>query len=124
MTEKTVSNQFAFHFLDNPRNSLLFVGYLAEGTPARQIFDADPEDLITLDPENAPIELKCGVERFDFSGHAPRETILDFVQRADPETVVLVHGDDDATAWFDTNLSTLLPNARIIKPAPGERIRL
>ena len=124
MTEKTVSNQFAFSFLDNPRNAVLFVGYAAEETPARMILEAEKEDLITLDPEQAPVELKCDVQRFDFSGHAPRTEIVDFVERTAPETVVLVHGDEDATAWFKQSLSRKLPQSRIISPNPGERIEL
>ena len=124
MTEKTVSNRFAFHFLDNPRNSLLFVGYVAPDTPAGQILDTEPENLVTLDADYAPVELKCDIERFDFSGHAPRENIRDFIERASPETVILVHGDADATAWFEASLSPRLPDTRIISPTPGEKIAL
>ena len=124
MTEKTVSNQFAFHFLDNPNNAVLFVGYSAPETPAARILDAEKEELITLDSGQAPIELKCDVERFDFSGHAPRDDIADFVERMAPQTVLLVHGDPEATAWFESTLSGRLPDSRIRTPLPGERIEL
>ena len=124
MTEKTVSNQFAFHFLNNPRNSLLFVGYVAPDTPAAQILGAEQEALVTLDPEFAPIEKKCHTQQFDFSGHSPRETIRDFVEQMAPETVLLVHGDEDATAWFEQSLKSRLPSSKIITPAPGQRIHL
>lgn len=124
MTERTVSNQFAFHFLDNPRNAVLFVGYSAPDTPAARILSAEKDDLITLDPAHAPIELKCNVQRFDFSGHAPRDDIADFVERVAPSKVLLVHGDPEATAWFDTTLSTKLPGSTIITPKPGERVEL
>jgi Cft2 family RNA processing exonuclease len=124
MTEKTVSNQFAFHFLDNPRNAILFVGYSAPDTPAARILSGEKDDLITLDANLAPIELKCDVQRFDFSGHAPRDDIADFVERMAPPTVLLVHGDAEATAWFDTTLSARLPDSTIITPKPGERIEL
>ncbi|MGK0185737.1 MAG: Cft2 family RNA processing exonuclease [Verrucomicrobiales bacterium] len=124
MTERTVSNQFAFHFLDNPRNAVLFVGYSAPDTPAARILSAEKEELITLDPAHAPIELKCDVQRFDFSGHAPRDDIADFVERVAPPKVLLVHGDPEATAWFDTTLLARLPGSTIITPKPGERIAL
>jgi hypothetical protein len=35
-----------------------------------------------------------------------------------------VHGDAEATAWFDTTLSARLPDSTIITPKPGERIEL
>ncbi|MDA0813255.1 MAG: MBL fold metallo-hydrolase [Verrucomicrobia bacterium] len=124
MTEKTVSNRFAHHFLDNPRNAILFVGYSSPDSPAARILSGERDDLITLDANLAPIELKCDVQRFDFSGHAPRDDIADFVERMAPPTVLLVHGDVEATAWFDTTLSARLPDSTIITPKPGERIEL
>ena len=124
MTEKTVSNQFAFHFLDNPRNSILFVGYSAPETPAARILDGEKEDLITLDQSLAPVELNCEVRRFDFSGHAPRDEIAKFVERVAPETVILVHGDVEATDWFESTLCNRLPDASIVTPRPGERLQL
>ena len=69
--EKTVSNQFAFQFLDNPKNALLFVGYADPASPGGLIRHAERGDLITLDPDQAPVELQCDVEVFDFSGHSP-----------------------------------------------------
>ena len=122
MTEKTVSNQFAFSFLDNPRNAVLFVGYSAPDTPAAKIQAAGHEELITLDPDRPPVELKCEVERFDFSGHSPREDIADFVEKVAPSTVLLVHGDNDATAWFERDLGVRLPDAKILTPKSGERL--
>ena len=37
-------------------------------------------DMIDLDPSKDPVKLDCDVEVFDFSGHAPREHILDFIK--------------------------------------------
>lgn len=124
MTEKTVSNKFAFEFLDNPRNAILFVGYADPESPAGKIRSARKGDLIVLDPERAPIELHCDVHEYDFSGHAVREDLRAYANEVSPKKILLVHGDDDAYAWFEQKLSGDLPGAEIIAVEPGEKIDL
>ncbi|NNC90789.1 MAG: MBL fold metallo-hydrolase [Akkermansiaceae bacterium] len=118
MTEKTVSNGFARHFLDNPKNSLLFVGYADEATPGGRIRAAKRGDPIDLDPELPPVTLDCDVEIFDFSGHAPRDQLRDFMLAAKAKMNLLVHGDPAASQWFADHLDHSL------MPPPGERIPL
>jgi Cft2 family RNA processing exonuclease len=110
MTEKTVSNQFARKFIDNPKNALLFVGYADPATPGARIRRAQRGDLIDLDPELSKIRLECDVEVFDFSGHAPRDQILEFIRNTGAARNVLVHGDPAASQWFARQLeqSTIL----------------
>jgi predicted metal-dependent RNase len=124
MTEKTVSNKFAFDFLDNPKNALLFVGYADPASPAGKIRSAKTGDLIQLDPERAPIELHCEVQEFDFSGHAVREDLRQFANDVSPRQVVLVHGDDDAYQWFQSALREDLPEADVVVAEPGKAIPL
>lgn len=124
MTEKTVSNRFAFEFLDNPRNSILFVGYADPESPAGKIRAAQTGDPIQLDPNHAPIELHCQVHEFDFSGHAVREDLRKFANDVKPKKVLLVHGDDDAYNWFSETLAIDLPNAEVCAVEPGEKISL
>ena len=113
MTEKTVSNQFARQFIDNPKNALLFVGYTDAATPGARIRRAKRGDLVDLDPERSPVRLDCDVEVFDFSGHAPRDQILEFIRDTGATRNFLVHGDPSASGWFANQLeeSTL--------PKPG-----
>ncbi len=124
MTEKTVSNQFAFTFLGNPRNSLLFVGYADPASPAGKIRAAKKGDLIHLNPDRAPIELHCEVEEFDFSGHAVREDLRQFANDVRPRKAVLVHGDDDAFDWFKGVLAEDLPETTVTVAEPGAKILL
>ncbi len=124
MTEKTVSNKFAFEFLDNPRNSILFVGYADPDSPAGKIRAAQKGDLIQLDPDHAPIELHCEVHEFDFSGHAVREDLRQFANDVSPKKIVLVHGDDEAFSWFEHTLAEDLPACEIVAAAPSEVISL
>ena len=124
MSENTVSNIFAAQFLDNPKNSLLLVGYAAEDTPAARILNARPGDHVVLDERNSRIRLLCDVHRFDFSGHSPREHILDYIEQVRPKELLLVHGDDDAMAWFADRARELLPHTRVFIPEPGQNVPL
>ena len=124
MTEKTVSNKFAFEFLDNPRNSILFVGYADPDSPAGKIKAATRGDLIQLDPDHAPMELNCDVYQFDFSGHAVREDLRQFANDVSPRKIILVHGDDDAFSWFEKALGEDLPGTEIVIPEPGAKVPL
>jgi len=64
------------------------------------------------------------VETFDFSGHAPREHLVDYVKRVRPRKLLLVHGDDPAIAWMTAAVNEALPDTEIIVPQPGEKVRL
>jgi len=59
-------------------------------------------------------------DEFDFSGHAVREDLLDYILRTEPKKVFLVHGDLDALAWFESQLQEKLPNTEVIIPKPLE----
>jgi len=122
MSEKTVSNQFArLGVLENPKHGLFFVGYADPETPGGRIRAAAHGDLVSLDAALAPVQLKCEMRAFDFSGHAPREHLVDFVGRVMPKKVFLVHGDDDAVAWFKTEIESRFKGVEAIVPQPGER---
>ena len=100
MTEKTLSHTFASGFCRAPQHSLFFVGYADPESPAGRIRAAAPGDKIELDADTGPNPIRCTVEQFSFSGHAPREKIMDYVLRLKPKKVLLVHGDPAAVAWF------------------------
>jgi predicted metal-dependent RNase len=124
MTEKTVSNSFARGFLDNPKNALLFVGYADPDSPAGHIRSGNHGDLIHLDPEQAPVQFNCSMDVFDFSGHATRDDLLDYILRVKPSKTILVHGDIEATEWFAQQLREKLPESETIIPKPGKKYYL
>ncbi len=124
MSEKTVSNGFAFQFLDNPKNALLFVGYAAPDSPAGKIREAKNGDMVELDPEKPKIQLNCQVEVYDFSGHAPRDHLLDYIIDVKPKKCVLVHGDPDALGWFQQQIQEHLPDTKVIVPVPNEETEI
>jgi Cft2 family RNA processing exonuclease len=124
LSEKTVSNAFARNILPNPNHSLLFVGYADPDTPGGKILAAQYGDLITLNSAEPPVILGARVEKFDFSGHAPRDQIVESILGLSPRKVFLVHGDQESLSWMQQQLLERLPTAEIIIPSPGEKIPL
>ncbi|NNE94372.1 MAG: MBL fold metallo-hydrolase [Verrucomicrobiales bacterium] len=111
MTEHTVSHRFAPKILSDERNALLFVGYADPDSPAGRIQSG-----------NSEFPVRCPVERFDFSGHAPRDQLLDYIRRVNPKRVILVHGDAPARAWFADQLAD--SEMEVMIPETGKKINL
>ncbi len=124
MTPKTLSNVFARQVLDNPRHAIFFVGYADPMSPAGILRAAKPGDLVSVDPEEPPQELRCQVETFQFSAHASRESIVAYVKRLVPKKVVLVHGDPSAVEWTRAQIASDLQNTEVIVPTPGVELDL
>ncbi|MGA3170100.1 MAG: MBL fold metallo-hydrolase [Chthoniobacteraceae bacterium] len=119
MTEKTLSHTFGQRILASPEHSLFFVGYADPASPAGRIRSAAPGAALSLSEGAPPIPIRCAVEQFNFSGHASRESIRDYILRLKPKKVLLVHGDPPAVAWFQHTLKTDLPACEVLAPPPG-----
>ncbi len=124
MTEGTISNEFARRFVTQPNNAVAFVGYTDPKTPGWRLRHAQPGDLVCLDEKRPPVEVRARLESFDFSAHASRETIMEYVRAVQPSKVLLVHGDAPAMDWFAGRISSELPGSEIILPDPGQEITL
>jgi Cft2 family RNA processing exonuclease len=120
MTEKTLSNQLAERFLTDPRQSVFFVGYADPESPGGRLKAAKPGDLVQLDEGLPSQRLTCEVSEFDFSAHAPRELLFDYIRKIRPKTVILVHGDPPAVSWFKSRIEKELPEVSAIIPEPGK----
>jgi Cft2 family RNA processing exonuclease len=124
MAPKTLSNIFARRIVENPRHSIFFVGYADPESAAGILKNAMPEEQVTIDPDEPAQRLRCHIEQFQFSAHASRESIVQYVERLAPKKILLIHGDPLAVEWLRARLSLDLSNAEIIVPAPGVEIEL
>ena len=124
MSENTTSNVFAAKFLDNPRNSVAFVGYTDVDSPGFKVRHAKPGEYISLDKRQPPVQVNCRIESFDFSAHATRETLLDYAKALKPGKIILVHGDEPAQLWFERELNSALPGTEVLRPEPGNYVDL
>ena len=116
MTEHTVSNQFAFKFLDNPRNAICFVGYTDPDSPGYKIRTSKAGDMIKLARDLPAVPLRARIETFDLSAHATREQIADYVEKVRPKKLLLVHGEEPSQMWFVNRFKDSIPDTEIIRP--------
>lgn len=83
--------------LPQKQNTVLLIGYQAEGTRGRTILDK--KRTVKIHGEDVPI--KCKVENIDaFSGHADYNEILAWLMgfNRPPEKTFIVHGEPEASA--------------------------
>jgi len=86
------------HLAPDPRNSLVFVGYQAEGSLGRRIQGGWRE--IPLRGEGGRVEevkVNLQVRTIEgFSGHSDRAKLLNYIRRmsSKPQRIITVHGDE------------------------------
>lgn len=124
MTEHTVSNTFAQKFLDNPRNTVCFVGYTDPDSPGYKIRNAKPGDMIKLAKDLPAVALHARVESFDLSAHSSREQIAEYIEKVKPKKLLLVHGEEPAQNWFTRRFNETIPDTEIIRPQPHQPVDL
>jgi Cft2 family RNA processing exonuclease len=117
MTEGTTSNQFAWKFVDNPRNAVAFVGYTDPESPGYRLRMAKKGEKVKLSADLPPVEVHARVESFDLSAHATREQIAEYVEKVRPKKLLMVHGEEPSQAWFSARFAeTLGSGTEIIRP--------
>jgi putative mRNA 3-end processing factor len=70
----------------DPKNAVFLTGYQVEGTNGRLLMD---EGRVQFDGDTIKVEAE--VEYFDFSSHAGHSDLVRFIQRCEPENVVVMH---------------------------------
>jgi Cft2 family RNA processing exonuclease len=124
MTEKTLSNVFARHFLPRENHSIFFIGYCDPDSPAGRLRATPRGQKVTLDPETGEQPVLCRVDHFDMTAHAQREDLLNYILRVDPRVCVLVHGDPPALDWFRQQLATERPGMKVVIPPPAQAVEI
>ena len=80
------------------RNTLIFVGYQAEGTLGRRIQKGWREVPFPVNGKREVVVVEMNVETVDgFSGHSDRRQLMNYVKAlsSKPEKVITVHGDEN-----------------------------
>jgi Cft2 family RNA processing exonuclease len=118
LVERTPSYTLASGLLGNAGNTIGFVGYCDPDTPGGQLLASKPGDTFLFKTAHVKTKIKARVERFELSGHADREELLQFAVQTGARSIVLTHGDPPARAWFAQQLAAQLPSAKVIDPVP------
>ncbi len=100
----------------NNESKIIFTGYSVEGTNGWRLLN---EGHIAKDGQELAVDLP--VEYLDFSAHAGRNDLLKFIKDANPEKIVLIHGDHPEI--FAEELSREF-GYDAVAPLLGERIEL
>jgi metallo-beta-lactamase family protein len=95
------------HNLWNPKSSIVFVGYQAEGTLGRSIINGDKN--VTILGEKIHVEAEI-YNLEGFSGHADRDGLLDWLSgfQKKPCRIFLVHGEEDSKKAFAESVKETL----------------
>lgn len=118
MVERTPSYVIASGLLGQARNTIGFVGYCDPDTPGGQLLAASPGDTFPFSAIHVQTKIRARIERFELSGHADREQLLEFAVQTDARSIVLTHGDPPARAWFAQQLAEQMPRTRVLDPVP------
>jgi Cft2 family RNA processing exonuclease len=118
LVERTPSYTLASGLLGNAGNTIGFVGYCDPDTPGGKLLASKPGETFLFETAHVKAKIKARVERFELSGHADREELLQFAVQTGARSIVLTHGDPAARDWFAQQLAVLLPSAKVIDPVP------
>ncbi len=87
-----------FRYLaEDEKNTIVFVGYQAEGTLGRRIQKGWKEVPFTVDGRREVVKVNMQVETVDgFSGHSDRRQLMGYIKAlsSKPEKVVTIHGEE------------------------------
>ena len=118
VVERTPSYIIAAGLAGHARHTIGFVGYCDPDTPGGHLLATKPGETLLFDKISVKTRLKARVERFELSGHADRDELLDFAQHCQPRAIVLTHGDPPARAWMAKALARTLPKTKVLDPTP------
>jgi len=90
----------------NQNSKIIFTGYQVEGTNGRQLLETGT---ITLDGKKFKVPQKALY--LDFSAHAGRSELFEFVEKSKAEKIFVVHGDSKIAIDFKDELLMLGYNA-------------
>ncbi len=99
-----------------PNSKIFLTGYQVEGTNGRRLMDGQP---LIIDGRKEHI--KTPWTYYDFSAHAGRSDLFEYVKKSNPEMVICVHGDQKVADDFAESLKVEGFKAHV--PRQGDTIK-
>jgi Cft2 family RNA processing exonuclease len=101
------SSYYAERMAPDDKNLIAITGYQDEEAPGRALLDlaqaSDRADRVLMLNGN-PVPVACRVETYSLSAHADSGELVSLVRRLGPQSVHLVHGDDEARSALSSEL--------------------
>lgn len=94
---------YFYKMADNANNTLVFVGYLAEGTLGRQVQQGLKTMPISENGKTRKLDIKMKIENIDgFSGHSDFNQLMSYVGslKPKPKRIIVNHGDPQRSVEF------------------------
>ncbi|MCB1124600.1 MAG: MBL fold metallo-hydrolase, partial [Verrucomicrobiae bacterium] len=120
MVPHTPSWRVAASLLPYHENTICFVGYCDPDTPGGKLQETRPGEGFLFDEIELELPLRARIRKFDLSGHANREELMSMAGDFSPRSIVLTHGDPEARAWFEKQLSSSVASPEVHIPTPFE----
>jgi predicted metal-dependent RNase len=124
MSEHTPAHDLAARMIEDPHQSIFFVGYADPDTPGGRLKAARPGEKFFFSQEAGSLTRRCEVLDFDLSAHATREALLDFVGEVSPRVALLGHGEEASRHWFEGQIRRRYPKIRVLQPKPGQSLEI
>ncbi len=102
---------------NDPKSKIIFTGYQVEDAPGRRVLEEG-----VLEADGYEFKLKTKVEYFDFSAHAGRSELFELTNRANPQYVIVVHGDEPNAVRLAEELKE--EGYKTFAPKLGEHIEI
>ncbi|MBI5176628.1 MBL fold metallo-hydrolase [Candidatus Micrarchaeota archaeon] len=99
------------------RGAVLLTGYQAAGTNGRSLVEKG-----MVKDNGRPLSVNLPVTRWDFSAHAGRKELYDFVRKANPSKVICVHGDPESCTALKEGLE--LQGFDAVTPTTGDAVEV
>jgi len=101
----------------NKYSKIMLTGYQVDGSNGRTLLD---DKKVEIDGVVHRIETPAAY--FDFSAHAGRDDLYEYVKKSNPSTVICVHGDAENSKDLAENLT--MEGYKAYAPELGETIKL
>jgi putative mRNA 3-end processing factor len=99
-------------------NSFIFLtGYQVEGTNGRMLLDKG-----RIMVKGTPRRITTPVGYYDFSAHADKNDLYEYIKASGPQTVICMHGDQESSTQLSENLK--LDGYETYAPKLGETIEI
>ncbi|MEC7135206.1 MAG: MBL fold metallo-hydrolase, partial [Candidatus Thermoplasmatota archaeon] len=101
----------------NPSSAVFLTGFQVPGTNGHMLKETGKLRLERGD-SSPPVDINCQLKSFDLSGHAGHSQIVDFINKCNPEKVILYHGDNRQAFKED------LKDYEVVLPIENETIEI
>jgi len=124
LVERTPSYTLASGLIGNAKNTIGFVGFCDPDSPGGKLLATRHGETFLFETANVSAKINAHVDRFELSGHADREELLEFAVQTEARSIILTHGDPEARHWFEKELTARMPKTKVLDPTPGKQYQV